>query len=161
VQLLLYAAPAAPLAVPVVLARPEALWYPPAYAALFAANASYAARRWERALVNDLASVLQSCLIVLAVATFAGSVTSAALATFLWCLAYFAGTVCYLKTMLRERDSVSYRRCVRTTAVNRVRAHRYGPSIAEMTINPMGDCSPFHRVVAENGSERPEWFFTM
>jgi hypothetical protein len=109
-QLVLYAALAAPLAVPVVLARPEVLWYAPAYAGLFAVNAWYAARRRERALVNDFASVLQSCLMVLVVATVAGTVTTAALGASLLCLAYFLGTVLYVKTMIRERENVSYRR---------------------------------------------------
>ena len=109
-QLLLYAALAAPLAVLVVAAQPQVLWYAPGYAALLAVNAWYAARRRERALLNDVASVLQSCLIVLVVATIAGTVTSAALVAFLLCLAYFLGTVFYVKTMIRERGNPRYRR---------------------------------------------------
>jgi hypothetical protein len=109
-QLVLYAALAAPLAVPVVLARPEVLWYAPAYAGLSAVNAWYAARRRERALVNDLASVVQSCLMMLLVVTVAGTVTGAPFGAFLLCLAYFVGTVFYVKTMIRERGNVSYRR---------------------------------------------------
>jgi hypothetical protein len=109
-QLLLYAGVAAPLAVLVVVARPQVLWYAPGYAALLATNAWYAARRRERALLNDVASVLQSCLIVLVVATIAGTVTRTAFVAFLLCLAYFLGTVFYVKTMIRERDNVGYRR---------------------------------------------------
>lgn len=109
-QLLLYAAVAAPLAALVVAARPQVLWYAPGYAALLAVNAWYAARRRERALLNDVASVLQSCLVVLVVATIAGTVTAAALVAFLLCLAYFLGTVFYVKTMIRERGNPRYRR---------------------------------------------------
>jgi hypothetical protein len=109
-QLLLYAAVAAPLAVLLVVARPQVLWYAPGYAALLAVNAWYAARRRERALLNDVASVLQSCLIVLVVATIAGRVTAAAFVAFLLCLAYFLGTVFYVKTMIRERGNPRYRR---------------------------------------------------
>jgi hypothetical protein len=109
-QLLLYAAVAGPLAVLVVVARPQVLWYAPGYAALLAVNAWYAVRRRERALLNDVASVLQSCLIVLVVATIAGTVTAEALVAFVLCLAYFLGTVFYVKTMIRERGNPRYRR---------------------------------------------------
>lgn len=109
-QLALYAGVAAPLAVLVVVARPQVLWYAPGYAALLAVNAWYAARRRERALLNDVASVLQSCLIVLVVATIAGTVTADAFVAFVLCLAYFLGTVFYVKTMIRERGNPRYRR---------------------------------------------------
>jgi hypothetical protein len=108
-QLTLYAAVAAPLTVLVVAARPAVLWYAPAYAVLFAANAWYAGRRRERALANDLAAVLQSCLIVPVVATVAGKPPTAVLPAFVLCLAYFAGTVLYVKTMIRERGNAVYR----------------------------------------------------
>jgi hypothetical protein len=49
------------------------LLYAPAYALLIAVNAGYAWWRRERALVNDLASVAQSSLIV-AVATTVAAV---------------------------------------------------------------------------------------
>lgn len=109
-QLALYGGLAAPFAAIVVVARPQLLWYAPAYAALFAANAWYAARRQERALVNDLASVAQSCLMVFVVATVAGTRPAAVLDVFALCLAYFLGTVCYVKTMIRERGNPAYRR---------------------------------------------------
>jgi hypothetical protein len=109
-QLLLYGGVATPLTLLVVVARPALLWYAPAYAALFAVNACYAARRRERALLNDLASVLQSCLMVLVVATIAATPPTAVLDVFALCLAYFAGTALYVKTMIRERDNAAYRR---------------------------------------------------
>jgi YwiC-like protein len=109
-QLLLYGGIAVPLAAVVVAVRPAVLWYAPAYAALFAINAWYAARRRERALLNDLASVVQSCLILLVVATIAGRPPATVLGVFVLCLAYFAGTVFYVKTMIRERGNPAYRR---------------------------------------------------
>jgi hypothetical protein len=109
-QLALYGGLALPLAAIVVAARPQVLWYAPAYAALFAVNAWYAARRQERALVNDLASVGQSCLMVFVVATVAGTRPAAVAGAFVLCLAYFLGTVFYVKTMIRERDNPAYRR---------------------------------------------------
>jgi hypothetical protein len=66
-QLLVYFAVAAPLVGVVVWARPAVLWYAPVFAALWAVNAWYARRRLERALLNDLASVVQSCLMVFVV----------------------------------------------------------------------------------------------
>jgi hydrogenase-4 membrane subunit HyfE len=109
-QILLYAAIATAMTAVVVAARPAILWYAPAYAALFAVNTWYAARRRERALLNDLASVLQSCLIVLVVTTIAGQLPAAGLNVFVLCLAYFTGTVFYVKTMIRERGNRAYRR---------------------------------------------------
>jgi hypothetical protein len=109
-QLLVYASVAVPLTALVLAARPAVLWYAPAYAALFAVNAWYAARRRERALANDLVAVLQSCLIVPVVATIAGRPPSTVLPVFVLCLAYFAGTVFYVKTMIRQRGNRTYQR---------------------------------------------------
>jgi hypothetical protein len=109
-QLAAYASVAVPLAALAVVARPHLLWYAPAYAVLFAVNAWYAARRQERALVNDIASVVQSCLMVFVVGTVADTSPAAVLVVFVLCLAYFLGTVFYVKTMIRERDNRAYRR---------------------------------------------------
>jgi hypothetical protein len=109
-QIILYAVLAVPLATVVVAARPAVLWYAPAFAALWAVNAWYAWRRRERALVNDLASVLQSCLIVFVVATIAGTDPLEVAWVAGACLLYFAGTALFVKTMIRERGSVAYRR---------------------------------------------------
>jgi hypothetical protein len=109
-QLLLYAAVALPLTALVVAARPEVLRYAPAYAVLLAVNVWYAARRRERALLNDLVSVLQSCLIVPVVGTVAGAGPARVAVAFALCLAYFAGTTLYVKTMIRERGNPAYRR---------------------------------------------------
>jgi len=107
-QLLGYGLVAAPLLLVVLIAAPGVLWYAPAYAALFAVNAWYAWRRRERDLGNDLASVAESCLMVFVVATVAGTPPSAVLVPFLLCAAYFAGTVPYVKTMIRERGNAAY-----------------------------------------------------
>lgn len=109
-QLLLYGGVATALAAVVIVARPAVLWYAPLYATLLGVNAWYAARRRERSLVNDLAAVLQSCLVVPVVATVAGRPPATVLPVFVLCLAYFAGTVFYVKTMIRERGNRAYRR---------------------------------------------------
>lgn len=96
------------LATPVVVAVPELLWFAPAYAVLLAVNAWFAWRRRERALLNDLASVVQSCLMVPVVAVVAA--TGPRWEPFLIVLLYLTGTVLHVKTMIRERGSVPYRR---------------------------------------------------
>ncbi|MGW5672439.1 YwiC-like family protein [Micromonospora sp. NPDC003776] len=108
-QLLLYGGATALLGLPVLLARPAVLAYAPLYAVLVAVNAGYARRRRERALLNDLASVAQSVLVVFVVATVAG-VSPAGLAGVAAAVgAYLVGTVFYVKTMIRERGSAGYR----------------------------------------------------
>ena len=109
-QLLLYGAITIPLTMVVVFARPQVLWYAPAYAGLLAVNAWYAWRRQERAVLNDIASVAQSCLMVFVTATVAAVPPSEVLLAFLTVFCYFSGTVYYVKTMIRERGSVTYRR---------------------------------------------------
>lgn len=105
-QLTLYAAIAVPAAAVVVLARPEVLLFAPAYAVLAAVNAWHAYRRRERALLNDIASVAQSCLMALVVAER----PAAAVPAFVLCLLYFLGTVFYVKTVIRERGNPAYLR---------------------------------------------------
>lgn len=109
-QLALYASIAVPLAGLVVAVSPQVLWYAPAYAVLLAVNTWYAARRRERALANGLASVVQSCLIVLVVVAVTGAPPPAGYRTFVLCVGYFAGTVFYVKTMIRERGNPTYHR---------------------------------------------------
>jgi len=127
-QLTWYASITAGLALPVLLACPRLLLFAPAYAALLAVNGWYAHRRRERALVNDLASVVQSCLMVFVVAEVAGREPGRMLTPFLVVLLYFAGTVLYVKTMIRERGSSAYRRAsVAYHAVALVVAAALGP----------------------------------
>lgn len=107
-QLVVYGTVAAVAGVPVVAARPAVLLVAPAFAVLLAVNAAAARRRADRSLVNDLASVVQACLVTPVVALVAqvpvAPVLGAALAAFL----YLAGTVPYVKTMIRERDDPRY-----------------------------------------------------
>lgn len=109
-QLLLYGPITAVLGLVVVLARPQVLAFAAGYALLLALNAAYAWRRRERALVNDLASVVQSCLMVFVAATVADAGIGPVVPAFTAILLYFTGTVLYVKTMIRERGNTSYRR---------------------------------------------------
>jgi len=106
----LYAPVTAAFAVPVVAVRPQVLLFAPAFAGLIAVNAYHAWRRRERTLLNDLASVAQSCLMVFVVATVAEVPPSRVAAAFTVVLLYLTGTVLYVKTMIRERDNETYRR---------------------------------------------------
>lgn len=126
--LAVYGGVAVPLLTLVVLVRPAVLWYAPAYALLLAVNTWYAWRRRERSLLNDASSVAQSSLILLVVATIAGSSpvfgmpshSAASLVpgganagvppAFALCLGYLLGTVLFVKTMIRERGDRAYRR---------------------------------------------------
>lgn len=107
-QLLAYGVPTVLLGGLVLALHPALLWYAPAYAALLAVNVVYARRRAERSLVNDFASVLMSCLMVFVAASVAGAPPSAVLPEFLAFTAYFAGTVLFVKTMIRERGNATY-----------------------------------------------------
>lgn len=109
-QLTAYAIPTVLLGGLVVAAVPDLLWYAPCYVPLLVVNVVYAARRDERALLNDLASVTQSCLMVFVCATIAHVPPADVTTVFIALLAYFTGTVLYVKTMIRERDSIGYRR---------------------------------------------------
>ncbi|XVU30559.1 YwiC-like family protein [Actinoplanes sp. CA-054009] len=108
-QIRLYGVSTLLFAAPVLVARPAVLYYAPAFAALIAVNAWYAHRRRERALVNDLASVAQSCLMIFVVGAVAAVPPRDLLTPFTLVLLYLTGTILYVKTMIRERDSQSYR----------------------------------------------------
>lgn len=107
-QVLVYSAIAVPAGLLVVALRPGLLAFAPVYAVLFAVNAWYAWRRADRALLNDLVSVVESCLMVLVAAAAAGVPPSSVVAPFVVALLYFLGTVLFVKTMIRERGSRGY-----------------------------------------------------
>lgn len=109
-QLLLYGPITAVLGLLVAVARPPVLAYAPAFVVLLAVNGYFAWRRRERALLNDLISVAQSCLMVFVAATVAEAAIGPAVPAFVAVLLYFTGTVLYVKTMIRERGSTPYRR---------------------------------------------------
>jgi hypothetical protein len=98
----------------VVAARPVVLVLAPAFAVGIAVNCWYAWRRQERSMVNDLAAVAQSCLVLPAVLLVAGVVPVdlirwPVLGSLAVVVAYFIGTVLFVKTVIRERDSVAFR----------------------------------------------------
>jgi len=108
-QLVVYGLPTVLIGAVLLVLMPRLLWYAPAYAVLLAVNVRYAARRDDRALVNDLASVLQSCLMVFVCATVAGVPLSDVAVAFAAITAYFVGSVLHVKALIRERGNPRYR----------------------------------------------------
>ncbi|HSE55094.1 MAG TPA: YwiC-like family protein [Nocardioidaceae bacterium] len=95
-----------PLAVVVLLLRPDLVVWAPLFAPLLLAGLWFAAHRQDRSLPSGLATILAACLMTM-VAFDAGDGTDWARA---WTLTavlagYFVGTLFYVKTMIRERDS--------------------------------------------------------
>ena len=109
-QVLVYSVVTVPAALLVVVVRPDLLAFAPVYAVLLSVNVAYAWLRSERSLLNDLASVVQGALMVPVAAGAAGVAPAVVLAPFVVVLLYFAGTVLYVKTMIRERGDPRYLR---------------------------------------------------
>lgn len=111
-QVVWYGAVAGIAALVVVLARPAVLLCAPVFAALGAVSVVFARRRDDRSLWNDLALVAQTGVMVALTAWVGGAavtdppVVIAAAAV----LAYFVGTVLYVKTMIREKGDATYLR---------------------------------------------------
>lgn len=74
-----------------------------------AVNCWYAWRNQERSLVNGLAAVVPACGMLPVAALLGDGSWGQVWRPTLACLLYFAGTVPYVKTMIRERDSDAYR----------------------------------------------------
>jgi len=91
--------------------RPWVVLVAPAFVPMALVNVHYARAHDERAWVNGLASVTQACLLVpLAFAVGDGTDWARAVALFAIAWLYFAGSVFYVKTMIRERGEPAYLR---------------------------------------------------
>ncbi|MFD7541632.1 YwiC-like family protein [Streptomyces sp. NPDC059819] len=75
-----------------------------------AVNSLYAYANRERSLLNGVAAVIPPCGMLLVALRLGGGSWGAGVAPALACLLYFGGTVPYVKTMIRERNSAAYRR---------------------------------------------------
>ncbi|MDI3417008.1 YwiC-like family protein [Streptomyces luteolus] len=106
---LVFGTACAVLGVPLALAYPWLLLAAACAAPIVAVNTLYARRNRERALLNGLAAVVPACGMLL-VAHRLGEGGWGAAGPALACLLYFAGTVPYVKTMIRERNSRAYYR---------------------------------------------------
>ncbi|WP_405489147.1 YwiC-like family protein [Streptomyces sp. NBC_00096] len=94
--------------IPLAVLHPWLLLAGAAAAPFVAVNTWYAARNRERALVNGLVAVVPACGMLLVAARLGGGGPPWAPAAA--CLLYFGGTVPYVKTMIRERNSRTYHR---------------------------------------------------
>jgi len=101
-----YGLAAVPLGIVVLVLRPDLVVWAPLFAPLLLAGLWFAAHRQDRSLPSGLATILAACLMTM-VAYDAGDGTEWPQA---WTLTavlagYFVGTLFYVKTMIRERDS--------------------------------------------------------
>jgi hypothetical protein len=106
-----YGIAAIPLGIAVLVMRPDLVVWAPLFAPLLLAGLWFAARRQDRSLPSGLATILAACLMTV-VAFDAGDGTDWGRAWTLTAVlaAYFVGTLFYVKTMIRERDSRAYYR---------------------------------------------------
>jgi hypothetical protein len=90
----------------VLIARPALLVFAPVFAVVLLVNGRFAANRDDRALVNGLVSAAAAMLILPVVAVVGGQDVWSVSGTFVVLLLYFAGTVLFVKTCIRERGNV-------------------------------------------------------
>ena len=115
-----YTIAAIALAVALLVVRPALAWWAPVFAPLLAASLWFSARRADRSLANDAVTVAAASLMTVVAWGLgdAGGPTGGgpfarlpgATSPHAWLLAgvlfaYFAGTVLYVKTMIRERGN--------------------------------------------------------
>lgn len=101
-----YGLAALPLGAIVLLIRPDLVVWGPLFAPLLLAGLWFSSRRQDRALVSGLATIVTAVLMT-PVVYDAGDGTDWVCAWTLTAVlaAYFVGTLFYVKTMIRERDS--------------------------------------------------------
>lgn len=111
---LAYAAAAAAVGGPLLLAEPDLVRWGVVYAPLLAASLAFSARRAERALVNDVLTVAAAALMAVVAyglgrpddgAWLPGAGLAPGWMLAAACFAYFVGTALYVKTMIRNRGS--------------------------------------------------------
>ncbi|WP_424211897.1 YwiC-like family protein [Streptomyces sp. BI20] len=97
-------------ALPLAWTHPWLLLAAGCAAPFVAVNTWHAWRNRERALVNGLAAVVPACGMLVVTLVLGGGTPAEGWAPALACLLYFGGTVPYVKTMIREKNSPGYRR---------------------------------------------------
>lgn len=104
-QIVVYAMVSAAAALPVFMFRPGLLAFAPAFAVLFAVNVVAARLGQDRATGNGIASVTMAALMAMIAPATAGESWTVGLGAAIIAWLYLAGTVLYVKTMIRERGS--------------------------------------------------------
>lgn len=104
-QVLAYGMVSAVAALPLFVLRPGLLWFAPVFAVLLAINTVAARVGQERASVNGIASVTMASLMAMIAPATAQLDWSIGIPVAVACWLYLAGTVFYVKNMIRERGS--------------------------------------------------------
>ncbi|MNI13748.1 hypothetical protein D3C73_669820 [compost metagenome] len=95
-----------PFALWLVLLRPVIVVLALLFVPLFFVNAFYAKQKRERALVNDIAAIIQfSIMVFISFRMGEGTDYGLAVKLFLISLLYFVGTAFYVKTIIREKNN--------------------------------------------------------
>ena len=106
---LAYGTATLPLGLLTLLLAPQLLRWVPIYLPLLAVSLWLTARGAERSLANDAVTVVAACLMTpVAVDAVGGDRWGPVWVAFGVLLAYFLGTVLYVKTMIRERGRRGY-----------------------------------------------------
>lgn len=108
-QVLAFGAACAATLLPVVALRPGLAWFAPAFAVLLAVNVVLTRAGQERSSVNGIASVTMASLMAMIVPATAGLDWRLGVPVALVAWAYLAGSVLYVKTMIREHGSLIHR----------------------------------------------------
>ncbi|WP_291379126.1 YwiC-like family protein [Demequina sp.] len=104
-QVLVYGTVSGVAAIPLFVSRPQLLWFSPVFAVLLAMNAVSTRAGQERATGNGLVSVTMAALMAMIAPATAGLDWTLSIPVAVACWLYLAGTVFYVKTMIRERGS--------------------------------------------------------
>lgn len=100
-------------ALTLAITTPRALWWAPVFLILIAVEAFYAYRRTERAFLSGLITVTAACLGLPLAWSLTDNATPLDVPTHIWVFTlfaflYFAGTIFYVKTNIREKKSNAY-----------------------------------------------------
>lgn len=107
--ILLYGTILAPIAIWLLILRPKMILIALMFIPLFLVNAYFAKTKNERALINDIAAIVQFSLMVF-ISFVIGEGTNYSVATELFFVSvlYFVGTAFYVKTIIREKNNKSF-----------------------------------------------------
>lgn len=104
--IILYSLLLVPAAAGLLWIRPGVILMASLFLPLFAVNVYYAKRKRERALLNDMAAIVQfSLMVFVSYRLGGGNDYHLAFELFLISMLYFIGTAFYVKTIIRERHN--------------------------------------------------------
>jgi len=107
-QVLAYGLVSAVAALPLFVVRPGLLWFSPVFAVLLAFNVVAVRLGQERASVNGIASVTMASLMAMIAPATAGLDWRLGIPVAIAAWLYLAGTVFYVKNMIREHGSPAH-----------------------------------------------------